>query len=61
MQDAWEVQHRKQNADETWPTWRTGHIITDTTARSHTFTGLADGIWQVHVRAAQRQHRGPRR
>ena len=49
--DAWVVQHRKQNADETWPAWPTGHVITDTTARSHTFTGLANGTWQVRVRA----------
>ncbi|MYI74850.1 MAG: hypothetical protein F4057_05890, partial [Acidobacteria bacterium] len=49
-QDAWVVQHRKQNADKTWPTWTTGHVITDTSTRSHTFTGLADGTWQVRVR-----------
>ncbi|MYH48572.1 MAG: hypothetical protein F4018_11195 [Acidobacteria bacterium] len=49
--DAGVVQRRKQNADETWPAWPTGHVITDTTARSHTFTGLADGTWQVRVRA----------
>ena len=50
-QDAWVVQHRKQNADKTWPNWTTGHVITDTSTRSHTFTGLADGTWQVRVRA----------
>ncbi|MXY15519.1 MAG: hypothetical protein F4Y57_00515 [Acidobacteria bacterium] len=49
--DAWIVQHRKQNADETWPDWPSGTVLTDTTARSHTFSGLANGTWQVRVRA----------
>ena len=49
--DAWIVQHRKQNADgETWPAWPSGHVITDTTDRSHTFTGLGNGTWQARVR-----------
>ncbi|MDE2668233.1 MAG: fibronectin type III domain-containing protein [Chloroflexota bacterium] len=49
--DAWVVQHRRQNADGTWPDWPTGHVITETDTRSHTFTGLTNGTWQVHVRA----------
>ncbi|MDE2745757.1 MAG: fibronectin type III domain-containing protein, partial [Chloroflexota bacterium] len=51
--DAWIVSRRQQNADGTWPNWGFGHehTITDTTARSHTFTGLANGTWQVQVRA----------
>lgn len=49
--DAWVVQHRQQNTDGTWPSWPSGHVIADATARSHTFTGLANGTWQVRVRA----------
>ena len=49
--DAYVVQHRKQNADSTWPDWPSGHVQTDTSERIHTFNGLADGTWQVRVRA----------
>ena len=47
--EAYVVQHRQQNANGTWPGWTdTEKGIAD---REHTFTGLADGTWQVRVRA----------
>ncbi|MXW96939.1 MAG: fibronectin type III domain-containing protein [Acidimicrobiaceae bacterium] len=43
------VQRRSRNTDGTWSAWSgTVKAVTD---RSHTFTGLADGIYQVRVRA----------
>ena len=50
--DAWIVQRRKQNTDGTWPTWNDSNNATkSTTDLTHTFTGLANGIWQVLVHA----------
>ena len=47
--EAYVVQHRQRNANGSWPGW------TDTEKsaadREHTFTGLADGAWQVRVLA----------
>ena len=48
--DAYLVQHRLQNADETWPAWPSGEVKA-ATDRRHTFTGLTNGTWQVRVRA----------
>ena len=47
--NAYIVQHRQQNADATWPDWTDTEKSADD--REHTFTGLADGNWQVRVRA----------
>ncbi len=48
--NAYVVQRRQQNADGTWPNAWTDEVkaVTD---REHTFTGLANGTWQVRVRA----------
>ncbi len=48
--DAYIVQHRLQNADATWPAWSSG-TVKAATDRTHTFTGLTDGTYQVRVRA----------
>ena len=48
--DGYVVQHRKRNADGTWPDWPDGEVKA-ATDRSHTFTGLADGVYQVRARS----------
>ena len=47
--DAWFVEHRKQNADKSWPAWPTTRVQKAATDSSHTFTGLTNGTWQVRV------------
>ena len=50
--DAWIVGRRQQNADGTWPNWIAANEVTkSTTDLTHTFSGLANGTWQVRVRA----------
>ena len=43
------VERRQQNADKTWPSSWTSEVKADTD-REHTFTGLANGTWQVRAR-----------
>ena len=47
--NAYIVQRRQQNADSTWPSAWTDETKA-ASDRSHTFTGLANGTWQVRVR-----------
>ena len=48
--NAYFVERRQQNMDGTWPTTWT-ETEKSASDRSHTFTGLANGTWQVRVRA----------
>ena len=48
--NAYIVQRRQRNADGTWPTTWTEETKA-ATDREHAFTGLANGTWQVRVRA----------
>jgi len=43
------VQRRSRNTNGTWSDWN--GTVKVAAARSHTFTGLAEGTWQVRVRA----------
>ena len=43
------VQLRSRNAGGTWSAW--ADTVKAATDRAHTFTGLAEGTWQVRVRA----------
>ena len=47
--NAYIVQVRRQNADESWPGWTSETKAA--TDREHTFTGLDNGTWQVRIRA----------
>lgn len=51
----YQVQHRKQNANGTWPAWPTGATAwtddSNPTERFRTISGLEDGTYQVRVRS----------
>ena len=48
--NGYRVEYRSRNADGTWTDWNTD-TVKAATDRSHTFTGLVEGTWQVRVRA----------